>query len=328
MENQLKEVLVIDDTEDFAEEAVEYINLHCGVKAIYASDGEQAIEKLKQNPIKIILLDYDFKKAETGLDLFPKLKEIDPHVKIVFMSAVATTEVLYKAENYRFDAKIVKTALASTLPQLIPTLLIEYSNSFETTVNKIFFSKKNYKLISCYTVDYSIISYQILNKEYTYPDSWSTYQMITSGETKTNQKEFEYEKTFELERNFNFENNFNFEMGSDQLFNFKTKLSTQLENVIKSGYTEKISGTIRWMKELSLNENIQNNSIISRFYDYAQLYMQIKIFIKRTCSCCGDVSIFPITVYFPLPSIKYRIREYYDDESQKSRTINTGIYRG
>lgn len=328
MEDQLKEVLIIDDTEDFAEEAVEYINLHCGIKAIYAPDGEQAIEKLKQNPIKIILLDYDFKKAETGLDLFPKLKEIDPYVKIVFMSAVATAEVLYKAENYGFDAKIVKTALASTLPQLIPTLLLEYSKSFDTFNNKIFFSKKMHKLLSCYTVDYSIISYHILNKEYTYPDSWATYQMITSGETKTNQKEFEYEKTFELERNFNLETSFNSGIESDQMLNFKTSLSTQLENVIKSGYTEKIKGTIKWMKELSLNENIKNNSIISRFYDYAQLYMQIKIFIKKTCSCCGEVSIFPITVYFPLPSIKYRIREYYDDESQEPRTINTGIYRG
>lgn len=323
MAEQLKEVLVVDNIEDFADECVDFIHSKCGVGAIYALDADQAKEMLKQYPIKVILLDYDM--PVTGLELFPIFKKIDQNVQIVFLSAVATENILYEAEKLPFAAKLAKSTCYERLPQLIPTLMLEYEKKINSINNDVFYAEKK-GVFSRQFIEYSMVSYNIIDKEYIFPDSWKTSRMVKSGETVSEREEIDYERTFELSERFQLTTDFETSIEQNQILNLKAKLLTQLENSIKSGYTERIKGAISWMRELSLKGDNNDPSIVSKFYDFAQVYMQLKIIIKKKCSCCNTESIVPTTVYFPVPRIKYRIREYYDGKIPK--TIDSGIYEG
>lgn len=325
MDAKFKEILVIDNDVDFAEELVEFVRINCYIDAIYALNSRDAIELMKQNPIKIILLDYDLQEPTNGLELFPELKKIDPNVQIVFISAVAPTEVVWQAGEMPFAARMVKTAINDRLLQVIPSLLLEYTKKASNGYQEVFFSELKGGLFSRYKIDYSIISYHIIEDEYVFPNHWRTYQMINLGEIQTTENVFDYDQSFELSQSFQLSSEFELGLEAPQLLDLKSKLSLTVEKLIKSGYSEKIKTTITWMKKLSLGGDNNDPSIVSRYYDYAQLYKQIKVFIKKSCSCCESESVIPLTIYFPLASIKYRIREYYIEK--EPQTIDSGVYK-
>lgn len=318
MDKQI-EVLVIDNEEDFAIECVDFLQLKCHINATFALTADEAIEKLKTLPIKIILLDYDM--PVNGLDLFPKLKEIDPCVEFVFISAVATNDVLYKAEKYHFSAKIEKGRCKDELQELIPILLMRYTKKINTT-SKVFFSERKNKLFGGHRIEYSICSYDIINKAYI-PDTWHTTQMIQAGEKLEHIEETDYERILNFSDNFKLDCELNTELNNS---NFILALSSQLESSIKSDYSEKIKTAIKRIREISLSDKKDNgdSSIVARYYDFTNVYYEIKIRINKHCTCCNCDNILLTTAYFPIPRIAYRIREYFDGKEPK--IIDSGFY--
>jgi len=319
---QSNEVLVIDNLLDFAEECVDFIRTQCGVGATYALDDVSAKEALRLNPIKVILLDYDM--PVTGLALFPELKKIDPNVQIIFVSAVATTQVLFDADKLPFAAKMPKATCYEQLPQLIPSLMLEYAKQANSLRQQPFFTETRKALFVRQKIEYTALSYHIISKEHV--GSWQTTEMIRVGETLKRNNEIDFERTFALANSFQIASDLSADIEEKKIFGVKVNLSTQLERKVESGYSEKIKGAISLMQELTLSGDNSDPLIKSRFYDFAQIYMEMKLVVQKVCSCCSNVSISPITVYFPLPRIQYRIREYYDGKEMK--TIDTGICEG
>lgn len=317
------EVLVIDNDEGFTTECVEFLQNSCNVGADMALTAEEAENKLKNFPIKIILLDYDM--PVNGLELFPRLKKIDPCVEIVFISAVATNDVLYKSEKFPFATRMAKANCSKELPQLIPSLLMKYENN-NIRKAEVFYTERKGLPFQKYKIEYSICSYEIVDKDYIFPDSWHTSQMIQAGEKLKHEEEMDYEKIFSFTENFKMTTDFDFgmESGSDSYANLKLALSTELEKDIKSDYSEKIKVAINRIRELSLSDNNGDNSIVARYYDFANVYLKMKLRIKKYCTCCASNSIFLATVYFPVPKVAYRIREYYN--GKEPQIIDSGFY--
>ena len=321
--NDLNEVLIVDNDEYFATECVDFLQVMCNVRAVAALTAEEAEKRLKKYPIKIVLLDYDM--PVNGLDLFPRLYKIDSSAQYVFISAVATNDVLYKSEKYPFAAKISKGTCYDELPELIPVLLMKYAKQFHTS-SPVFFTEYKHKWFRPHKVEYSICSYSIINKEYIFPDSWHTTKMIQAGEKLTHQEEFDYEKIFNFSDNFKLDAGVNFEFASNELAELKTALSTQLEESIQSDYSERIKIAINRIREVSLSEKESgtDDSIVARYYDFANVYLEMKIRIKKHCSCCDTDTILLTTAYFPIPKVAYRIREYFDGKNPK--IIDSGFY--
>lgn len=323
--DRIIDVLVVDNDSDFATECVDFLQLVCNVGAEKALTATEAEKKLKEYPIKIVLLDYDM--PVNGLDLFPRLKSIDDTVEIVFISAVASNDVLYKAEKFPFAAKISKATCFNELPELIPTLLMRYAretNKFKS--DKPFYIETKGGMFEKHRVEYFMCSYQIVDQEYIFKDSWHTTQMIQAGEKLQHTEVLDYEKLFNFQDNFKLNADYNFELSNEQLIKLKTSLATQLESQIKSEYTKNIKVAINRMRELSLSEkeNTSDSSIVARYYDFANVYFEIKIRIKRHCSCCNSDTILLTTAYFPIPKVAYRIREYFDGKEPK--VIRSGFY--
>lgn len=314
------EVLVVDNDENFATECVDFLKMTCNVDAAYALTAENAEEKLRVLPIKIVLLDYDM--PVNGLDLFPRLQQIDSCIEFVFISAVASNKVLYEAEKYPFAAKISKAACFKELPELIPSLLMKYAKDSSKS-SEVFFSEYKNKLFHRHKIEYSICSYDIVNKEYIFPDSWHTTQMVHTGEKLEHKEEFDYEKLFNFSDNFKLDYGLNLELNNS---NFSTALSTQLESTIKSNYSEKIKIAIKRIREVSLSDKKgdSDSSIVARYYDFANVYLEMKIRINKYCTCCNSNTVLVTTAYFPIPKVAYRIREYFDGKEPK--IIDSGFY--
>lgn len=318
------EVLVVDNDENFATECVDFLKMTCNVEATFALTAKDAEEKLKVLPIKIVLLDYDM--PVNGLDLFPRLHQIDSCIEFVFISAVASNKVLYEAEKYPFAAKISKAACFKELPELIPSLLMKYAKDSSKS-SDVFFSEYKSRLLRRHKIEYSICSYNIINKEYIFPDSWHTTQMVHAGEKLEHREEIDYEKLFDFSDNFKVD--FGADFGLNMEFNnsnFSTALSSKLENTIKSNYSERIKIAINRIREISLStmKDDTNSSIVARYYDFANVYLEMKIRINKYCTCCNNNTILLTTAYFPIPKVAYRIRDYFD--GKEPRIIDSGFY--
>lgn len=322
--NKFIEVLVIDNDENFATECVDFLKMTCNIESTFALTAEDAEEKLKVFPIKIVLLDYDM--PVNGLSLFPRLQQIDSEVEFVFISAVASNEVLYEAEKYPFAAKISKATCFKELPKLIPILLMKYAKeSYKNVSSEVFFSERaNNKLFRKNKVEYSILSYSVVNKEYIFPDSWHTTQMLHTGETVEHREEIDYEKLFDFSDNFKMDCGLNIELDNN---NFSSALSSQLERTIKSNYSERIKVAVSRIRELSLSGRTGDidSSIVARYYDFANVYLEMKIRINKHCTCCNSNTILLTTAYFPIPKVAYRIREYFDG-GKEPKIIDSGFY--
>lgn len=321
--DKLTEILVVDDDENFATECVDFLKIKCKVGATMALTAKDAEEKVKTLPIKVILLDYDM--PVNGLELFPKLQSIDSCVEIVFISAVATDDVLFKSEKFPFATRIAKGTCFNELPELIPTLLLRYAKK-ENNDSEVFYTEYRNRLFSKDRIEYSIHSYNIINKEYIFPDSWHTTQMIHVGEKMKHEEELNYEEIFNFTNNFKLDSEFNLGIDNEEILQLKLALSTKLENNIKSDYSEKIKVAINRIREISLSDdgNHVDNSIVARYYDFANVYLQIKIRINKFCTCCNSNTILLTTAYFPIPRVAYRIREYFNNKEPK--VIDSGFY--
>jgi DNA-binding response OmpR family regulator len=83
-------VLVVDDEPDTVEILREFL-VGKGYEVLSASDGEEALQKLKEERPHLILLDVRLPKMN-GLDVLRKVREIDTEVGVIMVTAVNEVE--------------------------------------------------------------------------------------------------------------------------------------------------------------------------------------------------------------------------------------------
>ncbi|HOO78436.1 MAG TPA: response regulator [bacterium] len=101
-----KKILVIDDEQDIRDVLSEYFNLK-GFLVEAVSDGKEGLKRMEEFTPNIILLDYAMPRA-TGLDLFPKFREMFPYVKVVVITGRGTEAVAVRALKMGIDDYITK----------------------------------------------------------------------------------------------------------------------------------------------------------------------------------------------------------------------------
>ncbi|MFI5339825.1 MAG: response regulator [Candidatus Methylomirabilales bacterium] len=83
-------VLVVDDEPDAVELLKEFL-LGKGYEVLTASDGEEALHKLKEERPHLILLDVRMPKM-SGLEVLKQIREIDHEVGVIMVTAVHEEE--------------------------------------------------------------------------------------------------------------------------------------------------------------------------------------------------------------------------------------------
>ena len=79
-------ILVVDDEPDAVELLTEYLTMK-GYTVITASNGEEALRKVKEDRPHLVLLDIRMPKMD-GIEALKKVREIDSEVGIIMVTAV------------------------------------------------------------------------------------------------------------------------------------------------------------------------------------------------------------------------------------------------
>ena len=90
-------VLVVDDEPDFIELLREFLTAK-GYEVIAASNGEEALRKVKEDRPHLILLDVRMPKMN-GLEVLKQVREIDHEVGVIMVTAVNEEETGRQALN-------------------------------------------------------------------------------------------------------------------------------------------------------------------------------------------------------------------------------------
>ena len=83
-------VLVVDDEPDAVELLTEFLRAK-GYEVIAASDGEEALRKVKEDRPHLILLDVRMPKLN-GMEVLRRVREIDREVGVIMVTAVNEEE--------------------------------------------------------------------------------------------------------------------------------------------------------------------------------------------------------------------------------------------
>ncbi|MDX2185881.1 MAG: sigma-54 dependent transcriptional regulator [Opitutaceae bacterium] len=124
-------VLIVDDLLSI-HEMLDAVIQPTGFATAFATDGEKALARFKTERQDIVLADIDMKPMD-GLTLLKHLKQIDPHVVVIIMTAYANTDSALQALKYGAFDYLQKPF---RVDELIATLRrgIDYKTALATDV--------------------------------------------------------------------------------------------------------------------------------------------------------------------------------------------------
>lgn len=107
-EKQIPNIVLADDEKDVLEYMGSYIKKRIEANIETAKDGEEAIEQVKKFKPDLIVLDNSMPK-KGGIEIIPTIREIQPNMRIIMLTAWNSTEVAQEAFQAGAHEYIAKT---------------------------------------------------------------------------------------------------------------------------------------------------------------------------------------------------------------------------
>ncbi len=89
------DILIVDDDKFFCDIKVDLLSEN-GFKAEYVNSAGEVVDKLKSTHYDLVLLDLNIGK-DSGIDLLPKIKRIDPDIEVIMLTGFETISTAVKA---------------------------------------------------------------------------------------------------------------------------------------------------------------------------------------------------------------------------------------
>lgn len=119
-------ILLVDDNVDFVKEYAETLQQQCNSMVLYATTAKEALDIVKKNPIKVVILDQVM--PTKGTELFKQIKQIDSNLKTILLTAEADKHDLTEATNIGFDYALMKEDKEmERIPTMILLLIMKYN---------------------------------------------------------------------------------------------------------------------------------------------------------------------------------------------------------
>lgn len=282
----IPEVLVVDDSRSAARGYADLIRLKANVPAVYATSSAEALAKIKEYPIKVLVLDQKMPKT-TGTTLFQELHEINPLAKAIMLTGEADADEIGEALRIGYSSYIHKSRVAE-LPGQVLTELLKYHTDFRSnqtpekmaTVSSGFFRRT--------IIDIYYISSIVLDERYVDPKSWITAAEVKAGETIKIKDKIEFESRLRIDTSIESKISSGFHgkiLGSGLGAKLESYLTAKLAvtNEIKQRASQEVERDYSLAKE---PEKPDANFVVSRAYQRAPVYRKIESFLELKCSAC------------------------------------------
>ena len=123
-------VLLAEDQSMLRDALCQLLQLQPDVEVVHqATDGREAMELLKTNPVDVVILDVEM-PYQTGLDVLEWMKEHQPAVKVIIVTTFKRPGYFERAVRADVDAYVLKERSIADLMKTIHTVLAgqkEYS---------------------------------------------------------------------------------------------------------------------------------------------------------------------------------------------------------
>ncbi|PWU66795.1 response regulator transcription factor [Gracilibacillus dipsosauri] len=126
-------VLIVDDERQMR--TMLKLHLRNKYEWIEASNGREAIDKMKENDVSIVLLDIMMPELD-GMEACKKMKEMRPDVPIILLTALNDTSQKVEGLNIGADDYIVKPFEPEELIARMKVQLRHFSHTKEKTTNQ------------------------------------------------------------------------------------------------------------------------------------------------------------------------------------------------
>ena len=113
----MKPILVVDDEIDICNTTKNFLTRK-GYEVFTALTKDEAMEAIRQNRPKIILLDIRLKEA-SGIDILKEAKQIDKNIKVIMVTALDDDENMKQAKAWGADDYIAKPFTTSYLKDVL-----------------------------------------------------------------------------------------------------------------------------------------------------------------------------------------------------------------
>jgi len=320
------EILVVDDHKQAAVEFSRLIEVKAKLSTVATDDPEEALELLRNHPIKVALLDQRMPKKD-GTELYRDLKKVDPLLKAIMLTGEADPQEVGDALKLGFSDYIHKSEVENLAPRVLQhycsyhTDIAEQSNVAQESI----FSFSKGLLWEKYRIDFALISAKSLDVEYSPDDLWITIVKIDAGERKkrtvirqdTERLLIEIEEKAKLSASVN--------AGISVVDSLTVKIESTLEEMFRGKVFEEKLTADTVEREFKLREEPADPETLhvkSRQYEQAPVYQRIRVLIGKTCSCCGSTDILTVNVNLLTSKIATRQIDYMNDGTK--RIIQTG----
>ncbi|MGD9383547.1 MAG: ATP-binding protein [Desulfobacterales bacterium] len=115
-------LLVVDDVKDQRMIASDML-IKLGYSVVSASNGEEAVDYLKNNSADLVILDMIMEPGMDGLDTYKKILEINPYQKAIIASGYSETDRVREAQKLGATSYVKKPYLLETIGRVIKTEL-------------------------------------------------------------------------------------------------------------------------------------------------------------------------------------------------------------
>lgn len=89
-------ILIVDDNPDACSMAAQML-WAWGYQADVAYDGPAALKLVDEKPYALAIIDYELRPGMNGVQLFRKMRELQPDITGIFLTGYATLDVVYPA---------------------------------------------------------------------------------------------------------------------------------------------------------------------------------------------------------------------------------------
>ncbi|MCX6826188.1 MAG: response regulator [candidate division Zixibacteria bacterium] len=116
-----KIILIVDDNPNMSSLLVEMLEVF-HYEAIRAVDGQDALEKIENNDIAMVITDMRMPRM-SGLELLQNIKKRKPNLPVVVISGYSVDEVGFDIVKSKADGFLNKPFMMSDIEKLLASLL-------------------------------------------------------------------------------------------------------------------------------------------------------------------------------------------------------------